>query len=55
MNRLMFAFWKGRGSAPKESFWKRRAEAKKERARRAHEQKSDRPGEDFSHWIDRRS
>ena len=51
----MFAFWKGRRAARKDGFRQKRAEAKKARARRAHEQKIDRPGEDFSHWIDRRS
>jgi hypothetical protein len=51
----MLAFWKGRRSKREDGFWVRRAHAKKERARREHERKIDRPGEDFSHWIDRRS
>jgi hypothetical protein len=51
----MFAFWKDRRAVRKDGFRKRRAAAKKERARRAHEQKIDRPGEDVTHWIDRRS
>jgi hypothetical protein len=54
-NDLMFAFWKDRRAVRKDGFRKRRAAAKKERARRAHEQKIDRPGEDVTHWIDRRS
>jgi hypothetical protein len=55
MNGLVAAFWKARRSRRRVGFWKKRADAKKERARRAHELKVDRPGEDFSHWIDRRS
>jgi len=51
----MIWFRERRDPARTDGFWKRRADAKKERARRAHEQKIDRPGEDFSHWIDRRS
>jgi hypothetical protein len=51
----MIAFWKGRRRPRKDGFWKRRADAKKARARRAHERKIDRPGEDVTHWIDRRS